>query len=349
MKPEAALKFQPSSRTLALEPRLLYDAAAGAAVEQQHSQQQAQPDAARTAPTDAHAPAPDSHAATQQLLVIDARINGANELAQSATPGTRVVVVAAGQDGVAAIQAALDQLGQVSSIQILGHGNPGEITLGTSQLTAASADTNRTAEWASHLSAGADILLYGCRRGAGDSGEALIQRLAAVTGADVAASTNDTGSAAAGGDWTLEKSIGPIESHLDINADELAHYNGLLANASPTTTLGSSGETILLGGTATFEATFTNPSSQPGYAPYIDVLLPATGYDGDDGATFVSATYQGIALNAQIITFGADGTAVHPIAKDASGNPLILRAADYGYRAGDQLVVLELPYASFGN
>ena len=34
MKPEAALKFQPSSRTLALEPRLLYDAAAGAAVEQ---------------------------------------------------------------------------------------------------------------------------------------------------------------------------------------------------------------------------------------------------------------------------------------------------------------------------
>ncbi|GMG92363.1 hypothetical protein Cmtc_35830 [Cupriavidus sp. TKC] len=349
MKPEAALKFQPSSRTLALEPRLLYDAAAGAAVEQQHSQQLAQPDAVRTAPTDAHAPAPDGHAATQQLLVIDARINGANELAQSATPGTRVVVVAAGQDGVAAIQAALDQLGQVSSIQILGHGNPGEITLGTSQLTAASADINRAAEWASHLSTGADILLYGCRSGAGDSGEALIQRLAAVTGADVAASTNDTGSAAAGGDWTLEKSTGPIESHLDINADELAHYNGLLANASPTTTLGSSGETILLGGTATFEVTFTNPSSQPGYAPYIDVLLPATGYDGDDGATFVSATYQGIALNAQIITFGADGTAVHPIAKDASGNPLILRAADYGYRAGDQLVVLELPYASFGN
>ncbi|CAG2139117.1 hypothetical protein LMG26411_01659 [Cupriavidus numazuensis] len=165
----------------------------------------------------------------------------------------------------------------------------------------------------------------------------------------MAASTNDTGAGSAGGDWVLEASTGPIESRLDVNAVELDHYSGLLANAAPTVTLDSGGETILLGGNATIHATFTNPSSQPGYAPYIDVLLPATGYDGDDGVSFVSASYLGVPLTAHVVTFGADGTALHPLAKDANGNPLVIRAADYGYRAGDQLVVLELPYASFSN
>ncbi|GJG97587.1 VCBS domain-containing protein [Cupriavidus pauculus] len=344
---DTSTTFLPASRALALELRLLYDAAAGVAVEHQQQAQQPQPDGAPppTQAPDAH----DAHPAGKQLLVIDARVNGASELAQSASPGTEVLVVEAGQDGVAAVLAALERIGQVSSIQILGHGTPGEITLGTSELTASSGDTGRAAGWASHLTQDADILLYGCRTGAGAEGEALIQRLASVTGADVAASTNDTGSASSGGDWVLEASTGPIESHLDVNATELDHYSGLLANAAPTTTLGSTGETILIGGDASVNVTFTNPSSQPGYAPYLDVLMPTTGYDGDDGVSFVSATYLGTPLVAHVVTFGADGTALHPIAKDASGNPLVIRASDYGYRAGDQLVVLELPYASFSN
>ncbi|CAG2151166.1 DUF4347 domain-containing protein [Cupriavidus numazuensis] len=123
---DAISRFLPTSQTLALEQRVLYDAAAGAAVEHQQ-QAQPQPDGA-AAP--AHAPAPDAHVAGKQLLVIDARINGADQLAQSASPGTEVVVVGAGQDGVAAVQAALERLGRVDSIQILGHGAPGEITLG---------------------------------------------------------------------------------------------------------------------------------------------------------------------------------------------------------------------------
>nr|WP_315597930.1 VCBS domain-containing protein [uncultured Cupriavidus sp.] len=344
---DTSTTFLPASRALALEPRLLYDAAAGVAVEHQQQTQQSQPDGA---PPPSQAPdAHESHPAGKQLLVIDARVNGASELAQSASPGTEVLVVEAGQDGVAAVLAALERIGQVSSIQILGHGTPGEITLGTSELTASSGDTGRTAGWASHLSQDADILLYGCRTGAGAEGQALIQRLASVTGADVAASTNDTGATSAGGDWVLEASTGPIETRLDVNAAELDHYSGLLANAAPTTTLGSAGETILIGGDASINVTFTNPSSQPGYAPYLDVLLPSTGYDGDDGVSFVSATYLGTPVTAHVVTFGADGTALHPIARDASGNPLVIRASDYGYRAGDQLVVLELPYASFSN
>ncbi|WP_454674132.1 VCBS domain-containing protein [Achromobacter pestifer] len=339
MQQEKRPTFSPVSRTLALEPRLLFDAAGAVAADQQHT---AQADAS-------HADAPQADAgAAKTVLVIDARVQGAQALADSATPGTKVVVVDAGKDGIAAVQAALDALGKVDSIQILGHGTPGQMLLGSSVLSAQSADTLRTAAWGSHLSANADILLYGCDTGQGEGGRALLANMAALTGADVAASTNDTGNTVQGGDWQLEAATGPIESRLAISAGALAAYQGLLANADPTLTLNGTSADILLGSDALIQATVTNPSTQDGYAPFIDVLLPTTGYDGDDGVTFVSASALGINLVSHVVTFGADGTALHPIARDSAGNPLVIRASDYGYRAGDQLVVLELPFAGFG-
>lgn len=332
--------FPPVSRLLALEPRLLFDAAGAVAAEQQHA---AQGDAPA-----ADAPPADSSAAPRTVLVVDARVQGAQALADSAAPGTKVVVVDAANDGVAAVQAALDALGQVDSIQILGHGTPGQMLLGSSVLSAQSADTLRTAAWGAHLSANADILLYGCGTGQGESGRALMQEMASLTQADVAASTNDTGSALAGGDWVLEASTGPIESRLAVQDAAVAGYQGLLANADPTLTLGSTSADILVGGDAVIRATVTNPSTQEGYAPFIDILLPTTGFDGDDGVSFMSASALGINLVSHVVTFGADGTALHPLARDSAGNPLVIRASDYGYRAGDQLVVLELPFAGFG-
>lgn len=337
----ASHSFRPVSRTLALEPRLLYDAAAAVAADRQQSDTQAQHGDAGAADTAAPV-------AGKNLLVIDGRLAGAQALADSATPGTKVLVVNPAQDGVAAVRQALEALGTADSVQILSHGTPGQLTLGTSLLTAQSADTLRTASWGSHLSAGADILLYGCGTGSTDSGQALIGALAGVTGADVAASTNDTGNPSAGGDWTLEVRTGSIESRLQIEAAALATFDGLLADASPTLSLNGSGADILLGDTAQIQAVVTNPSSQDGYAPFIDILIPATGYDGDDGVSFVSASTAGITLNGSVVTFGADGTAQHPLARDADGKPVILQASQYGYRPGDQLVVLALPYAGFG-
>ncbi|CUI72965.1 VCBS domain-containing protein [Achromobacter kerstersii] len=339
MQQENRPTFFPVSRTLALEPRLLFDAAGAVAAEQQHN---AQPDAAHADAAQTDAPP------AKNVLVIDARVNGAQALADSATPGTKVVVVDAARDGVAAVQAALDALGQVDSIQILGHGTPGQMMLGSSVLSAQSADTLRTAGWGSHLSANADILLYGCDTGQGQGGANLMATMATLTGADIAASTNDTGNAGQGGDWLLETSTGPIESRLAIDAAALAAYQGLMANADPTSTVNGSSADILLGSDALIQVTMTNPSTQTGYAPFIDVLLPTTGFDGDDGVTFVSASALGINLVSHVVTFGADGTALHPLARDANGNALVIRASDYGYRAGDQLVVLELPFAGFG-
>ncbi|WP_429111384.1 beta strand repeat-containing protein [Aeromonas rivipollensis] len=46
------------------------------------------------------------------------------------------------------------------------------------------------------------------------------------------------------------------------------------------------------------------------------------------------------------MVFDASGNATHPLAVDDSGNPLVIRAADVGLRAGDTLVVVEIPFGS---
>lgn len=66
--------------------------------------------------------------------------------------------------------------------------------------------------WAQHLAADADILLYGCDIAQGEAGQALVTELARLTGADIAASTNTTGSAEQGGDWVLERQTERIEA-----------------------------------------------------------------------------------------------------------------------------------------
>ena len=68
------------------------------------------------------------------------------------------------------------------------------------------------AAWGRSLSEQGDILLYGCSVAAGQEGEALIEGLAGLTRADVAASTDPTGPAALGGNWILEAATGPIEA-----------------------------------------------------------------------------------------------------------------------------------------
>lgn len=95
----------------------------------------------------------------------------------------------------------------------------------------------------------------------------------------------------AGGDWRLEVRSGDVDKTIALAATTLDSFQGLLADASPTASLGSGGAEVQLGTQFNFTVSFSNPSTQEGYAPFIDVFMPATGRDGNDGASFVSATY----------------------------------------------------------
>ncbi|MFI7838857.1 VCBS domain-containing protein [Pseudomonas asiatica] len=346
--------LRPRAQTVALEQRILFDGAGAAAVDQQHHSDAGTAEAKDTshpAPTASEAQTTAAAPAPRNLVVIDARVENRDQLAANLPVGTTALVVDPGQDAIAAISNALAQMGKVDSIQVFSHGAAGQFTLGNQVFTRQTVEQlgDRLSAWRSELNSGADIQLYGCDVGAGSAGQALVNELSRWTGADVGASSNATGSALAGGDWRLEVSSGDVDKAIALATATLDGFQGLLADASPTASLGSAGAEVQLGEQFNFTVSFSNPSTQEGYAPFIDVFMPATGRDGNDGATFVSATYLGQAVNSFVITFDANGNATHPLAKDASGNALVINAASVGMKPGDQMVVLQLPYASVTN
>src|SRR6185369_15465136 len=94
------------------------------------------------------------------------------------------------------------------------HGSDGSITLGSTVLGSSNVASyaEALAQIGAALTPDGDIMLYGCDVAEGTTGQQFIAALAGFTGADVAASTDATGAAALGGDWTLEAATGPIET-----------------------------------------------------------------------------------------------------------------------------------------
>ena len=102
-------------------------------------------------------------------------------------------------------------------------------------------------------------LLYGCDLAGGEAGRTLLEGIGRLTGADVAASTDDTGHAVLGGDWELEYTRGEIETSVLVTAATQDAWRALLNTFVVTNTnnsgAGSLRQAILdanaLGGTDT--------------------------------------------------------------------------------------------------
>ncbi|HBP81340.1 MAG TPA: hypothetical protein DD662_02415, partial [Planctomycetaceae bacterium] len=141
----------------------------------------------------------------------------------------------------------------------------------------------------------------------------------------------------------------PIARRRQLCAEHLEARRLLAADASVNITGASQS---LLGEEVNFVVTFDNASNDPtdnvGYSPFVDIVMPATGDAPplpENGISFSSgsATYNGMNLQTTVITFDANGEATHPFAKDSAGQPLVIQGT-----AGDELVVVELPFGSYG-
>ncbi|MCP5092073.1 MAG: DUF4347 domain-containing protein, partial [Gammaproteobacteria bacterium] len=86
------------------------------------------------------------------------------------------------------------------------------------------------------LDADADLLIYGCNFGEGIDGEQAAQTLAALTGADVAASDDRTGHVDEYGDWVLEVSTGLIETSVVVSQATQDSWQSALATYTVTNT-----------------------------------------------------------------------------------------------------------------
>ncbi len=175
---------------------------------------------------------------SHELVVIDARVADSVRLSQSlqakqaAGRWIEVLLIDADSDGIQAISNALQTgQGRFDAVHLIAQGEPGRLQLGSSMIdmTTVRAHAGTIAGWGSALSADGDLLLYGCDLAAGEGGTEMIDALAALTGADVAASTDATGSERWAGNWMLEYWTGNIEADLVIGAVEQSNGQGLLS------------------------------------------------------------------------------------------------------------------------
>lgn len=204
-------------------------------------------------------------AATQrvELVFVDSAVTNAAQLikdlqAQVGDGRTLVVyTIDAQHDGLKQITDVLSHYQgnqAVDAIHLITHGDAQGLQIGSTWLSEQNlADyAAQIASWSQSLHAHADLMLYGCDLASSAAGRQLADDLGLLTGADVAASTNVTGNAAARGDWTLEYTHGLIESHVAANAFTQADWTGTLLLT------GSGGESLVNTTTSGTQTTVTN-------------------------------------------------------------------------------------------
>lgn len=217
-----------ASQLMSLEQRFMFDAAVADAAHAA-APDSVPPPVPPAVTVRAAEPAKDD--GKKEVVLVDTSLANYKSLEAGIRDGVGIVEFDGSRDGLAQIaQWAATQSG-LDAIHILSHGSEGTINLGSNALTEASLASATTqaelAELGRALTTDGDLLLYGCDIAAGN-GTALLAGLAQATGADVAASTDLTGAAHLGGNWTLETHQGVIEA----NALALTQYDGALETVS---------------------------------------------------------------------------------------------------------------------
>jgi hypothetical protein len=193
------------------------------------------------------APAPAAQQGVE-LVFIDHRVDDRDLLlrgmqADATAQGRRieVLLLEADDDAVSRVGDALASRQGVAAVHLVGHGEAGRMLLGNGALDRDTVLVRAAdiAAWGHALAQDADLLLYGCDLAGDGDGRALVDDLAQLTGADVAASTDRTGAPALGGNWTLEMQTGAIAAQLAFGLQTQALWQGVLATYTVTTTADS--------------------------------------------------------------------------------------------------------------
>ena len=249
-----SFKHRGTAHLLALEPRMMFDAAAAATVENtlgdldrsDHGAAFAGPHDATPGPravdtvmdyrdtrtadrTDAPSAADRSATpptgAAHDVIFIDTAVDDYRTLAAQWAGKGDVILIDSSRDGIDQMRSALAGESDVAAIHIVSHGAEGVLYLGTTRIDEATIQGDLAGSLGAigrSLNPGGDILLYGCDFAEGADGARALAAFAQATHADVAASTNLTGYAGRGGDWVLEAHDGAIQAH-SLSSDDWQH------------------------------------------------------------------------------------------------------------------------------
>jgi len=145
--------------------------------------------------------------ADSSVVLIDAALM--DDIPRQELAGGRVIAIDSSRDAIDQISTALAGLSQIDVVRVISHGGDGSLSFGDQRIdaTALATRADEIAGWGRSLSAGADMLLYGCSIASTGDGSEFVRTLAGLTGADTAASSNPTGFS---GDVTLEYQVGDV-------------------------------------------------------------------------------------------------------------------------------------------
>ncbi|GBQ11291.1 hypothetical protein CFR78_14805 [Komagataeibacter rhaeticus] len=284
------------------------------------------------------------------IVFVDSRVSDWRELTASLGDNVGVVVVDSARDGMSVVSRVLSHQQDLNSVSFLTYGQSGQIDLGSATINAATimADSRQVAQWGDALGASGQILFWGCDVGQGTAGQALVEDLHTLTGAGVAASTDRTGLATLGGDWTLELTDDVAANAVDnpFSAAAEAGYDSVLDSPGATADVAianTAGTSTLLGNSFSQDITFTNPSTSVGYGPFVEVFAPST-------TPLTSVSYLGNDLTVKAVTLTTDSNgvvgALNPYSTGANGQPEFVDAPS-SFKAGDTMYVVSLPFGSY--
>lgn len=190
---------------------------------------------------------------TLSVAFIDAELSQTEVLIEELDVD-RIFLLNDSTDTIEDISKTLSRFQDLDSIHIISHGSQRTVQLGNTALTQNNLDTyTRDLEsWGESLADHGDLLFYGCNITAGDD-LTFLQAISDVTDADVAASNDLTGY---GGDWSLETSVGQVETAIALSSAGQTTYQGTLA------TIGESGRIDNLNDQwtqITLQETYANP------------------------------------------------------------------------------------------
>ncbi|MCL4800525.1 MAG: tandem-95 repeat protein [Burkholderiales bacterium] len=175
-------------------------------------------------------------ASGRELVFVDPRVPDSQALLAAllgeAAEGRKfeIITLDAKRDGIVQVTAALKSRMQIDAVHFITHGSDSAIQLGGTLLDAKAlaANLDMVGSWGNALKEDADLLFYGCDLAASARGRALVDWLAEVTGADVAASTDPTGHASKGGDWELEYQVGTLGTAVLTTLPAMGEWDHLL-------------------------------------------------------------------------------------------------------------------------
>ncbi|MCU7850958.1 MAG: DUF4347 domain-containing protein [Candidatus Thiodiazotropha sp. (ex Monitilora ramsayi)] len=141
-----------------------------------------------------------------------------------------IILLDSVDNGIEQMGHILDQYRDLDALHLISHGSEGEVRLAgaTLDLSALNDSLEQIGGWSNAFAAEGDLLIYGCNLASTAEGELFINRLAQLTGVDVAASDDLTGSVSQGGDWDLEYQVGTLETGIAFSGQLQSSWSGML-------------------------------------------------------------------------------------------------------------------------